>query len=787
MNEVAFRTNSVTSDLTDELIESIVPKEEYGELIQKEVKQGVLEYVAGIKFVQNLMNPNRPFAKNLKRYDNPHARRESDLVENSLGRIRVDISNPHILEDMDYFRQSRIRFDTTGKFTQARPSRNPKSQFMVFWLREIERCWNGMVRECDGEWISGNNYYYWNFATIKKALVDEETKRADRVDGCPNLYDGDYLFFHYLEHARNQGMHASCLKARGLGYSFKAGSLLARNFVLGESKKAKRKTNNIALAEVDEYLVKDGVLNKFIDTVDFNGEVTPFPNRRDKKDSMNDKHWVMSYIDAEDLKEKGTRNQVMGVTLKGDPEKARGKRANLIIWEEAGKFKNFLKAWGIARPSVEHNGYAFGLMLAFGTGGTEGAAFDGLKEIFYSPGGYNIFSIHNVFDINANANSKCSFFHSRYLNYEGCMDKNGNSDVVKAMVHIILERVQIKYNSQEGSTLLQHIAENPITPQEAILQVTGTFFPTLEIRNYLEECRVNLDLFLISHKAGELVLGETDNDVKFQEDFNLKPIRKYTPDKSNVKGAVEIFVEPERSQTGKVQPGRYIAGIDPIDADFVTNGSLGSIFIFDTFTDQIVAEYTGRPQLAEEFYEICRRLLIYYNAIANYESNIKGLFGYFKNKNALHLLADTPSYLKDSHSIKATINSNASKGTRGTEGVNNEGLKLQRSWMLNSFVSNDGEDEHKILNLRRIPSLGYLEELEAFNKEGNFDRVSAMGMLMILKKELGNIVRDREEDDNYYEEDDFIRENFDGLHSFSISQMDDLSLFNDKNLERYEL
>lgn len=776
-----FKYNTVTSELTDELIEDIVPKEEYGELIQKEVERGVLDYIAGIKFIQNLIDPNRPYAKDLKRYSNPHSRKESELVEDPNGRIRVSIDNPHILEDIDYFRQTRIRFDKTGKFTASRPSRNPKSQFMLFWLKEIERCWNGYVRESDGEWISGNNYYYWNFSTIKKAIVDKVTKRADRVDGCPNVYDGDYWFFHYLEHARNRGEHASCLKARGLGYSFKAGALLARNFVLGESSLAKRKTNSIALAEIDEYLVKDGVLNKFLDTINFNGEVTPFPNRRDKKDSINDKHWVMSYIDAEDQKEKGTLNQVMGVTLKGDPEKARGKRSNLIIWEEAGKFKNFLKAWGIARPSVEHNGYAFGIMLAFGTGGTEGAAFDGLKEIFYSPKGYNIHAIKNTYDINANPNSTCSFFHSRYLNYEGCMDDNGNSDVIKAMVYIILERIKVKYNAQEQGSLQQHIAENPITPQEAILQATGSFFPTLEIRNYLEECRVNLDMFTLGNKVGELILKESDMQVDFVEDYNLKPIRKYTPDKSNVKGAIEIFVMPEKNRDGIVPSRRYIAGIDPIDADFVLNGSLGSIFIFDTYTDSIVAEYTGRPQLAEEFYEICRRLLIFYNAIANYESNIKGLFGYFKNKNCLHLLADTPSHLRDSHSYKAAINSNATKGTRGTLGVNNEGLKLQRSWMLTKWndITSEGE-EKDVINLRRIPSLAYLEELEGHNQEGNFDRISAMGMLMLYRKELGNIVAQAEEEEHYYEEDDFIRNNFDGRNEFSTTSMDDLDIFNSK-------
>ena len=74
----------------------------------------------------------------------------------------------------------------------------------------------------------------------------------------------------------------------------------------------------------------------------------------------------------------------MGVTLKNDPQKARGKRGALVLWEEAGKFNDFLTAWKIAQPSVEESGFAFGFMMAGGTGGVEGGAFEGLEEIFYN-------------------------------------------------------------------------------------------------------------------------------------------------------------------------------------------------------------------------------------------------------------------------------------------------------------------------------------------------------------------------------------------------------------------
>ena len=92
---------------------------------------------------------------------------------------------------------------------------------------------------------------------------------------------------------------------------------------------------------------------------------------------------------------------------------------------------------------------------------------------------------------------------------------------------------------------------------------------------------------------------------------------------NKLEGAVEIFNMPERDLNGKVFSDRYIAGMDPYDDDVSETTSLGSIFILDLWLDKIVAEYTGRPMFADDFYEICRRICLFYNARMNYENNKK--------------------------------------------------------------------------------------------------------------------------------------------------------------------
>lgn len=84
-----------------------------------------------------------------------------------------------------------------------------------------------------------------------------------------------------------------------------------------------------------------------------------------------------------------------------------------------------------------------------------------------------------------------------------------------------------------------------------------------------------------------------------------------------------------------------------VDNDQAESSSLSSTFVLDLFTDRIVAEYTGRQAFAEDNYEIVRLLCLFYNAKCMYESNKKGLYGYFSKMGCTHLLADTPEYLRD--------------------------------------------------------------------------------------------------------------------------------------------
>lgn len=1111
--------NKYQTAIDDALIKKL-PKQVYSDLIDS---------IEHIPLINWLIQPSqvRGYAKNRPKHNQLS---DEDLRKQyNDSRVVVDVTKPHILEDMDFFRERAIFFDKYGYYTDITPNPNPNSDYALFWKEEVRRWRDGVVRPSDGEWIPGGLYFYWNYCPIwlteeKEIVVKGRVKtKGDRVRKFPKPWLGDYLFYHYMEQGRENGQHGKLLKARSLGFSFKMGSLSPRNmYVLPGSGNP-----NFHLASDKGFLTGDkGLFGKVVDTLDWIADHTPLPSLR-IVDSARSMEIQLGY-DDENGQRRGLLSSVFGISLKDNPDKARGVRGPLIHYEEDGLFPNLEDAWNINRKAVEDGDVAFGYMLAGGcvcagtevwtnngdcvkienlkqsdgiigfdvekeinakqtiswmqpptlkecveiktishtikcsldhpilvrtkrmyntdeiigvrrdyykkldkwyespkhktvteyhkewklagdidvsdvilcsagidmwgtyemfdarligmligdgsygmrmhygkqeyktpsfsncdkelvdyvinkypcnielqrptkdgrlyheisirglvqelknigiagqsktrkrlpqnyrnltkndaalmlaglfdtdgyiqfrekqpssisitqttseileeiqfllnkfgirsrisrtepgishnrkdknpwftlsigtkfgmrrfyenipllvkykqdnlelinnkgldtevrinntfeniieervcsinriglnniynltasenntylangiithnTGGTTGASFEGSRKLFYSPGTYNIYSVNNVYDKGVNQNNKCGFFWGAYMNRNKCYDiSTGEPDVIKALIEIHSDRNVVRSNSTDPNALTQKKAEEPITPQEAIMKTEGNLFPANDLREYLSEIKPNLPNFVASHTVGEFAINQSG--VIFKTNENINPIREYPLiDKNNMVGAVELFELPARNGAGNIMNFRYIAGIDPIDDDSSTTNSLPSIFIMDRFTNRIVAEYTGRPKFANDFYEVCARMLLFYNATANYENDKKGLFGYFQQKGLMHLLCNTPTWLKDKQMIRGdNLYGNKAKGTNSGKEVNAAGRRLLKDWMLTTAY---GEPEGGLMNLQKIRSIGLIEEAIMWNIDGNFDRISAMGMLMIYKEEL---------------------------------------------------
>ena len=554
-----------------------------------------------------------------------------------------------------------------------------------------------------------------------KYLGEQERQRCILVDNPNHLYvTRDYIPTHN---------------------SFKGASMLVRNYELISGSK------NFAVASEQKFLIGDGLLTKAWQIMDFIDKYTDWAKQRLVSTRM---ERVAGYKVTDEFgkqTEQGYMSSITGITLKNDPERIRGTRGKLVLWEEGGKFPGLSDAWRIEQPSVEtDDGVAFGLMIAFGTGGTEGASFTGLKELFYKPEAYNVLAFPNIWDDNAEQ-TKCGFFVPSWSNLESFdkdgnyvyMDKDGNSLREKAIENLIEQRNKIKDGGASQQSIDRFISERPIKPQEAVLELGKNIFPRKLLMDQLTRIRTNTKLRNMKHVVdlnwdgnGQIIATE-----KKSGDITEYPLKN--GDKPT--GSIVIWEYPVKNPPF----GLYIGGCDPYDHDDSFTNSLGSVFIFkrvkagEAWNDVIVAEYSGRPDTAEEYYENVRKLLVFYNARLLFENERKGIYPYFTNKHCDYLLADQPDKIiseifKDSKVQRR-------KGCHMTKQIRAYGEGLILEWLLEEY-----EPGHP--NVERVYSEPLIQELIENDGVKNVDRVIALCMVMIYREELYQVKVSQSQEQN---------------------------------------
>lgn len=705
-----IKTNKYQTPITEELLSSY----------PDEVREQFMDAISTIPLIQNLISPSRPAIETLPR--------------DSQGRAIIDITNPPTFEDADWFRQPALFFLKNGCYTFLRPNSNPNSEYRKYWDREIDRCYNGLLRETDGMYIPGYLYWFLNYCPMMINKYKEGQKKAIRTEGFAYFFEGIWWRYLYLKNARDKGHHAVELAKRGCAKSYGLAAIMSHNLIIGESEESKRRTITVLTAYQKEYLKddKDGTLSKFVPILSFLSKNTPFP-RLMLKQSSNEMTWQMGYKD-EYGRNQGSLNQVMGVSAKDDSDKLRGKRG-YILFEEFGNFPSLLDLYDVTRKSVEDGDYTFALMYLIGTANNKEANFQSAKTLLYATESYNIESLKNVYDKKGQGRDTFGFFFPSYINRAGCYNKDGISDVVKALLQVLMNRYKAKYGA-DPTSVLRVIAEDPITPAEAIIKVKDAYFPVAALNERAQQLDTNPHIYDDIY-VGELFFNNS-NQVEFRPTGDI-PIRKFPVD-NDTKGALEIYAMPEKDSTGTVFDNRYILGYDPTNNDQAESHSLASVFVFDLFTDRIVAEFTGRTEFADDMHEIVRKLCLFYNGKVLYESNIKGCYSYMEKMHSTYLLADTPQYLRDKQIIKYSGFGSSAKGVSATAPVNNFANRLIKDWF-NKLVPIERTDENGNKEIIQTPSLyllktrALIEEAIQFNPEINVDRIRALGMVMLYREE----------------------------------------------------
>lgn len=415
------------------------------------------------------------------------------------------------------------------------------------------------------------------------------------------------------------------------------------------------------------------------------------------------------------MKTKGTGSGFLHRTFKDNEFAANGTRYGFGIIDEVGFMGNLLATLGQLHECTTVDGFKYGTIWMTGTGGDmDGGATEAVKKVFYSPDSFDCLMFDDIFE---NTGKMIGFFVPGWMALDEFRDEFGNVNRVLAERKLKKERERAsKASTKEAlNDLLQM---KPLVPSEAFLVSTGSVFPVADLMMQLKHVE-SLDDDNTLGIPGRMVIAPSGL-VEFVPDLGLRnKILDYPIEKGkNNEGAIVIWEMPTKDPGY----GYYVAGADPYNKDqALTSESVGSMFIIKRAgigispLDIIVAEYTGRPPRADDFYEQCRRLLAFYNGLCLFENNFPAMKTHFQYKNSLHHLAFSPTALK----ANKDGGNDRIYGLTMNKFVKDELEIYLRDWLTTKV---DGEK----MNLNFIYSKGLLKELISYNEEGNFDRVISL-------------------------------------------------------------
>ena len=543
----------------------------------------------------------------------------------------------------------------------------------------------------------------------------------------------------------NPAWNISDVECRNIGKSMIGGAMIGQNFLTDGSMDYDEllKLRSEGLEPMSETLVSaidskysTGLINKLklgLDslpgTIEIGKDVFPSPLSKKYTGSfMSGKHVISEYEKkiGNNWIRVGSKSRILHRSFGDNPFAANGTRPGFTVIDEIGFMGNLLEALGQLAECTTTDGRKFGTIWMTGTGGDMASgATEAIKKVFYDPSAYDCMSFDDIFE----NKGKIGFFVPAWMALDEFRDEFGNVNKELALRKLLRER-EVAANAKSKAPLYALLQMKPLVPSEAFLVLEGNIFPVGELKEHL----ASLESTERKKDLGTVGWMQRDKDGKafFKADHQLVAADYPTKESDNSNGAVVIWEEP----TTNISYGQYVAGIDPYDQDKANNSvSYGSIFIYKRFVnaDQTynlpVAEYTGRPEFANDFYEQCRRLLEWYKCKALYENQNTGLKQYFQTRHCLELLHVQPNIVK---SISPNSKVERGYGIHMSKQIKDELEIKVRDWLKE-------ETSPGILQLTKIYSIPLLKELISYNSDGNFDRFISFSLTILQSLELHNI------------------------------------------------
>lgn len=623
--------------------------------------------------------------------------------------------------DPKWFTEASQAFLRTGHYTQFRQGSKAYKQF---WDQEYDRCINGMT--ANGWRITGNNYFFLNYFQ----LLDLDIKGkagSGRNYIFPAFYAGQYELFHYIELCRVLRVNACIMKSREVGYSEILSAIVTNSY------NTVRNSVNIVAAYNSDHL--SNTLSKAWNCLSFlndnsDGGFFKLSQVINKQDHKKASAW--KNVDGQKV-EVGFGSQIIGIVA-DKPNKIRGYRVDMLIFEEAGSFKGLSKEYIKSTALVGPPGESWGLRLVGGTSGDTKEALEGLKDMFYDPKAYGILPHKHRYsqtgeDIYTSYFIPCTKIPK---NRERFLQSNGYVSYDKVKEWQEQNRASMINNPK---ALMDYCAEFPLTDAEAFSAGNVNKFNKLLITEQLTKIRA----LKIAPEIERGFLEYTYKNGVHREE-NISGFHWINNRNSNLQILEHPIwtLDPKKDQSGKVIwvppadkiDNLYVIGVDGIDI----GGSQTSAAtkdpsdfccvvykrVYGLDTPQIVALYKDRPSDVREAYKTALKLAQYYNAIINIEATRMSFFSWAKSlKQSKWFMRRPRATLSEQYR-----NTNTQYGTPATAAIIAHQTDLIADYVTD-YCSELWFDE-------------ILDELNNYTDENKrkFDIVASLGMALLADEEL---------------------------------------------------
>lgn len=443
--------------------------------------------------------------------------------------------------------------------------------------------------------------------------------------------------------------------------------------------------------------------------------------------------------------DKGTKSSIKLRSFKDNPLAANGLRCSVMVMEEIGIFDNLIAARNASVECMKNGSNKFGSMMLLGTGGDMDSGTVDAHTMFYDPESFDLL----VFDDIWENTGKIAYFVPAYLGLNDYKDDNGITRVAEAKAFLEKEREKLRANKSGASAIDDELQNRPLVPSEAFLTKKGNIFPIDELRNRLITLKQEEVYNFIAKPVTMFLDPKKPRGVDYRLDLEKKllPLDSFPltdKQKGNREGAVMIYEFPIEVDGG-VPKDMYIIGHDPYKDDSASGDSLGTIYVLKKKKyvqhgyDEIVASYVGRPYEGRAAVnKVLYMLSLFYGEATIYFENMVGnVKEFFEKIRRLDLLARQPQTVLTKKAGYMATKSTVTYGyPMSNRAMKAETVQYIRDWLIEPRGTT--AEGKPIRNLDLIPDPGLIQELIAFNYDGNFDRVMGFGGCIIGLEETYN-------------------------------------------------